>query len=209
MKELVLEARKRTGNGTSAAKQTRNEGFVPAVIYGKDFETRNIEIPLKEFTSGIASRGANALFGLKIDGESYPAMALEIQREPLSKRIFHVDFHKVSLDKPVETSVPVKLEGESKGVKMGGVLEQVMWDIEVQALPLNIPEFISVDMTGVELGGEIRVKDIEVSSDVKIVSDPEDVIALVAAKREETEETDLFGDASAEPEVIKKGKEEE
>lgn len=208
MKQVLLETSLREGKGKKLAKKLRKSGMVPAVIYGKDFEAMSIEIPEKDFSRGLTTHGTNALFNIKIGENSYTAIVHEVQRAPLSKEIFHVDFYKVSLDTKIQTSVPIKLEGESRGVKAGGILEQIMWELQIEVLPLEIPEHIVVDVTSLNIDSEIRVKEISCPENITIVSDPEEVVVAVKTLRAE-EEVAETEEAAAEPEVIKKGKEEE
>ena len=211
MKQVVIETRKRDGHGKSAAKRARNSGFIPAVVYANNFDALNVEIAEKDFTKGLSTHGVNTLFNIKIGADSHTAMVREVQRAPLTKKIFHVDFHKISLDTKITTTVPVKLEGESKGVKMGGILEHMMWDLEIEVLPLEIPENIIVDIKPLGLDEELRVRDLKVSDNIKILSDPDEVVVAVhTPKGEEDASADILAsDTAAEPEVIKKGKEEE
>ncbi len=207
MKQVILETKKRETSGKSAAKKSRKNGFVPAVVYGKETDALNIEIPERDFSKGLSRHGMNTLFSIKIGSETHTAMVSEVQRAPLTKEIFHVDFHKIALDAMITTTVPVKLEGESKGVKSGGILEQLLWNIEIEVLPLEIPECIMVDITGLDINQEFRVKDLKVKG-FKITSPMEDLVVAVHSQTEEEESTDIFAEPSAEPEVIKKGKED-
>jgi len=207
MKQIILEAKKRETHGKSSAKKIRQSGFVPAVLYGKDMAALSLEIPEKDFSKGLSKYGSNALFNIKVGAEAYITMVTEVQRAPLSKKTFHIDFHKISLDTTVSAMIPIRLEGESKGVKAGGTLEQYLWNLEIEVLPLEIPEHIILDVTSLELDGEFRVKDLTAPKGAKIITSEDEVVVAVKTQREE-EAQDLFADTSVEPEVIKKGKED-
>lgn len=208
MKQVVLETKKRESQGKGSAKKIRKTGFVPAVLYGKGTDPVNIEVPEKDFSKGLSKYGMNALFNIKVGADSYTTMISEIQKAPLTKQIFHVDFHKIALDSMITTEVPVRLEGESRGVRAGGVLEHTLWNLEIEVLPLEIPEAIVIDVTSLDLDSEIRVKDLTLPKGVTSLSAPDLVVVAVKSQREESEEADLFAEPSAEPEVIKKGKED-
>ena len=208
MKQVVLETKKREGQGKGSAKKMRKTGFVPGVLYGKGIDPVNIEIPEKDFAKGLSRYGMNTLFNIKMGSESHTTMVSEIQKAPLTKQIFHVDFHKIALDVMVSAEVPIRLEGDSKGVKAGGILEQSLWSLEIEVLPLEIPEAITVDITSLGLDDEIRVNALTLPKGVTALSSPDTVVASVKAQREEAEGEDLFAEATAEPEVIKKGKED-
>lgn len=211
MKQVALEAKKRTECGKNYNKKVRAQGNVPAVIYGKDFDPVKIEIPDKEFRQGMSKHGANAVFSLNVEGSPLSVMAQEIQRHPVTKALFHIDFHKVDLDKKVSAVVAVHLEGEAKGVKAGGTMSQLLWNVDVEALPLNLPDRITLDVSGLDVGEEIRVKDLKAPEGVEITADPEEVVVAIQAQKEEAGDSELsalLSDTPDQPEVIKKGKEE-
>ena len=143
-------------------------------------------------------------------------MIAEIQRDPLGKRILHVDFNKISLDTKVSAEVRVHIQGEPRGVKRGGILEHILWTLEIESLPLSIPEEIVVNVTGLDLEESISIKDLTPPEGVAFLGDPDAIIAIVHAPRtvEEIKEGAEEEIVSAEPEssqpqLIKKGKEEE
>lgn len=211
MKKVMLEAKKRTEEGKIYSKKIRAKGYVPAVIYGKGFDSLKIEVPDKVFRQGLSSSGANAVFDINVEGTSVMAMASEIQRHPVAKSIFHIDFHKVNLDQKVSATVAITLEGDAQGVKAGGNLVQIARSVVIETLPMSIPEHITIDVSNLGIGEEIRVKDIKVADGIEILSDPDELVVSINAIKEESEEgqEDIFASASTQPEVIKKGKDEE
>lgn len=208
MKQVAIEAKKRE-LGKKNVKKVRNEGGIPCVVYGKNIESFCISINCLDFEKKLNAHGMNALFNLKVNSDSYIAMISEIQRDPVSRNIKHIDFHNISLDATVEVTVPIRLEGDCKGVRSGGILEQVMWELDIETLPANVPEAIEVDISNLALEEEIRVGDIAVPEGIAVLSPADEVVALVFAPKSQEEETESIGDeAAAEPQVIKKGKEE-
>ncbi len=208
MKQIAIEAKKRE-MGKKERNLIRKEGGIPCVVYGKDITSFCISVNERTFEKELHAHGMNALFNLVIDKDQYTAMIAEIQREPLSKKIKHIDFHKVALDTAVTATVPVHLDGDCKGVREGAILEQLMWEIEIEALPLNVPDHIVVDVTNLGLGEELKVAELKAPEGVSFVSPADEVVVIAAKPKKEEEETTETAEATAEPQVIKKGKEEE
>ncbi|MDQ7821741.1 MAG: 50S ribosomal protein L25 [Candidatus Eremiobacteraeota bacterium] len=220
MKQVLLEARLREKTGKEYCKKIRRTGYIPAVLYGKETSPVALEIPDKEFRKMVAiGAGYNALVELKIagnGGNTHLSMISEVQRDPLGIRIFHVDFHKISLDTKVTATIPLHFEGDPKGAKKGGVMEHVLWNVEIETLPLNIPQNIVIDVSHLDIGDEFTIKDIPKDENITITNDPGEIVAVVHAPRaEETPEGEVPAAAVAapagsasQPEVIKKGKEE-
>ena len=158
--------------------------------------------------------GENALITLDITGGTKPAkktvIVQEIQLDPLSDEILHVDFHEISLKEKIKVKVPVQIKGEAEGVKEGGVLNQVLWDMEVECLPTDIPEHIIIKVNDLKVNDAIHVKEVNVPEGSKFLDDAENVVVAVvppqAEEPEEVEEAVEEVEAGSEPEVIKKGK---
>ena len=211
MEKLEVTARKREERGKEKAKKARREGLIPAVIYGKDMDSVLLYIDYKEYLSKLRrSDIRSSIISLDVEGKKYNALLKEVQYHPVTYAPLHIDFHAIRMDEPVEVTVAVRLVGEPIGVKMGGVLEFETRELDIKSLPENIPDAIEVDVSGLEIGYFVKVKDITPPEGVEILEDPETVIALVAAERvEEEEEVEEEEVEEAEPEVISKKKEEE
>ena len=214
MKELVLEAEKRTLSTKGANNEMRRQGRVPAIVYGEKQEALALTVDEKKLQLAIHSeRGRNALITLHIEKAETPVLVKEIQRNAISRAILHVDFHRVSLKKKVEASVPVHVKGEAPGVKLGGgVLEHLVREVRVRCLPTEIPASLDADVSALQIGQAIRAKDLKLPEGVELLLDLEGMIINIVAPTilEEPVAPGAATEAtSTEPEVIKKGKVEE
>jgi len=212
MKEVVLKVRPRVKVGKEYAKKLRRGGFIPAVVYGQQTPSLPLEIETKSFYAFLRSGlGENILVTLTIgdqkDGER-KVLIREIQRDPVTGDILHVDFHEISLTKKLTIQVPIHLVGMPAGVKDGGILQHVLRDLEVECLPTAIPEKIEVDVDHLKIGDSIHVADIKME-DVEILSDPESSIVSVVPPTVFKEAEVAPAVAEEEPEVITEKKEEE
>ena len=216
--EAVLEAVKRTRFGKNEAGRLRREGQVPSVLYGGSVgpdgkpETLSISVEPKALMRILHSQsGANTLITLKCEGESPRVMLKEFQLDPISHHLLHADFYRVALDRPITVTVPVVITGEAKGVKQqGGVLDFVTREVEVECLPADIPENLEVDVTELLMGQSVRLKDVQ-GAKWTTKSDPETMLVHVVAARIVAEAPAVevaAAPATAEPEIIKKGKAE-
>ncbi|MCG6926587.1 MAG: 50S ribosomal protein L25 [Acidobacteria bacterium] len=218
MSEFVVAAESRTESGKSSNRRLRSRGLIPGVVYGAGKETVPVAVSPSAITDILRSAsGENTLFDLEVEGGRRKVILKEFQREPLKGELLHADFFEVALDKPIEVGVHIELLGTPTGVKnQGGILDFITRELEVECLPADIPDSISLDVSGLELGKHLRVSDVQAPSDkVTILTDPEVVIvhvvtprAEVAAAEEEAAEEEA-AEAGAEPEVGKKGKAEE
>lgn len=209
----VLDAVRRETFGKNEAVRTRQAGRIPAVLYGGGDKSasESVSVDPKELSRILHSEsGVNSLIALKVDGKETQVLVKEYQIDPVTHKLLHADFYRVAMDKVIRVSVPVHLTGEAKGVKMqGGTLDFVHRDVEVECLPADIPEHITVDVTELMLNQGVRVKDLPVDGKWKAVSEPENLIVHIVAPRAEAAATTTEGAApaaAAEPEVVKKGK---
>ncbi len=215
MNPITLEAEKREVLTKGSTHKIRASGRVPGVTYGDNAKPVNLSVDAKALNAAIHSElGRNALINLKIGGDSHAVLVKEIQRHLITRAIRHVDFYRVSLKKKIEVRVPVHVKGEAPGVKLGGgVLEHLIREIQVRCLPAEIPAFVDVDVSGLQLHQAIRGKDLILPKGAELLNDPEGVIIHVLTVHvvEETPAPGAVaaGATSAEPEVIKKGKVEE
>lgn len=213
MERAKIKVEKRTGLGKQAVKKIRTEGLIPAVIYGKDINSAISVSPEGFKTLRDMHFSESTVIDLSIAGEknfkSLPVLVKDVQRHTLSDEVIHLDFLQVSLSEKITVHIPVVLKGEAKGKEEGAVLEQILREIEVEGLPLNIPENIEVDISGLEIGHSLHVEEMQVPGDIEIITEPDATIATLAVKKEEEEEEEeLLGEeAPTEPEVIKEKKE--
>lgn len=213
MAEIVVAAQGRSETGKNANRQLRAEGRIPAVLYGKGQAATAISVAPRELATILRSgHGESMLFDLELDGKRRKVVLKDFQVEPIKTSLLHADFYEVALDRAITVNVHVELTGTPVGVKtQGGKLEFVSREIEVECLPLDIPEKIVVDVTNLELGKHIRVQDLAVPKGVTFLTGPEVVVVHVVTIRGEEEgaapaEGAAAAAAPAEPEVIKKGK---
>ena len=221
--DATLEAVKREGRGKNEANRLRAGGKIPAVFYGPGKEGKAPEgvavaVDPKAMLRILHSdTGANTLINLKLDGLEARVMVREYQLDPITHHLLHADFYQLAMDKAIVVTVPVIVKGESKGVKQqGGLLDFVTRDIEVECLPTDIPENITVDVSELMLHESIRVRDLPADPKWKAISEGDTMLVhIVMPKVEEEaaaatpEAAAAAGGTAAEPEVIKKGKTDE
>jgi large subunit ribosomal protein L25 len=191
MTDVVLVAEPRTQKGSSHAGRLRKAGRLPAVVYGLDAETLTITVSARELDHALHSEsGANTLITLKLDGDDMLALARQIQRHPTRNELVHVDFVRVRRDVAVAAEVPLTIEGEPPGAKEGGMLEQLLFSLSVEAMPGNIPTSIAVDVSGLALGDQLRVEDLSIPPGVDVQHEADELVAQVSVPRgiEEEEE---------------------
>ena len=205
----------REGKGKELNKKLRDEGLVPSIVYKKGEATVSLKIDRKNLSKALHTEaGENVIIKLHIDGakkrKERTVIIKEVQRDPVKDHLLHVDFQEISLTEKLKVKVPIIGKGEAIGVKQDeGVLQQVLWEVEIECLPTNIPEKIEVDISNLKIGDAIYVKDIQPSEGVKILDDPEGVAFSVehAKAVEEVIAAPTEGEIQ-EPEVIKEKKPE-
>lgn len=214
MEEIILDAEQRQEVKKAKVKDLRGGGFIPAVVYGYGKESLPIKVSHQEFLRLVHQHRIEAvIINLKIKEDkkqkSRPCIIKEIQYEPVHGDILHVDFNEISLSKAIKVNVPVEAKGEAVGVKQeGGSLEHILWEVEVECLPTDIPKKIEVDISNLKLKDSIHVKDLPVPDNVKILTNPDAVILSIAEPmKEEAVAAPVEGEVPQEPEVIKEKKE--
>lgn len=214
MKTIELTVERRETRGKNSARRTRAEGKVPAVVYGAGKDTVPITVNLRALSDAFrGGAGENAIFLLKLQGsdQTRHAMIRDLKRDPLSRRLMHLDFVRVMMDTKIRVRVPVEVVGIAKGVKTeGGILDFVTREIEIECLPGNIPEHLSIDVAELSIGDALRVSDVKAPEGVEVVDDVEKVVVHVAhPTHEEVAAAPEAVEAAAEPaepEVLRKGK---
>ncbi len=214
MEKILLKADKRSELGKGGARSLRRQDILPAVMYGVK-EPVALKMNRKEIQKLIYSGvGEHALITIELNEGSntsqHPVLVKDYQREPLTDELLHVDFIEVSLQKKINVTIPLVITKEPAGIKMGGILQFRIREIEVECLPTQIPDKIGIDAGSFEIGHSLHVSDIPPIEGIKIVTDPSEVILSVSAPKEEVVAAPVEAAAAAEPEVIKaKGKAEE
>ncbi len=201
--QVTVEAREQLGS--RANKRLRDSGKLPGVIYGHKEAVVPVTLPKKEVVGHI-HRGAH-VFELQLAGKAETCLVKEVQYDHLGMEVIHVDFARVSLNEKVEVTVPLELKGTPKGEDDGGVLQQIVSDLEVECLVTDIPEKIVYNVTEMKLDDVLHLKDIPLPTGVKAMQD-EDLIVATCAEVKEEETTEAAEGESAEPEVIGKKKED-
>jgi large subunit ribosomal protein L25 len=184
---LVAETREGTGKG--AARKLRAAGRVPAILYGHGMDPLALSVDSRELFHLLhTGAGANVLVDLVVDGTEHLALPRDVQRDHIRGRFVHVDFLAVRRDEKIHVTIPLRIVGESPGVKAGGVLEHHLWELNVECLATDVPEAIDVDISGLEIGSGVRVSDLKVRSGVTILTSPEDSVVAVTQPQVAVEE---------------------
>ena len=212
----VVEAQPREANGKNVARRVRKSGKLPAVVYGAGKQPLSVSVDPKQIARILHSEaGHNTIFDLQVDGERTKAMIVEWQYEPINGALLHLDLKRIALDQRLKVKVPIAVKGEAAGVKQqGGILDLVLREVEVECLPGDIPSHVDADVTHLVFGQSLRVSDLPLDrSKVKILTPADQVVAHVTSVKDEVAPTPEVvaaeaAAAPAEPEVIKKGKQE-
>ena len=212
----VLEAQPRTPGNKNDARRVRAAGKVPAVLYGAGKDAAALALDPRQVSRILNSKtGYNTIFDLTLDGgERTKAMIVDWQYEPIKGSLLHIDLKRIAMDQRLKVEVPIVLKGEAAGVKQeGGILEQLLREVEIECLPGDIPDGIEVDVSELTFGKVIRVSDLPHSDKLKFLTDENQPVAHVISIKEEVVATPEAaaaeaGATPAEPEVIKKGKQE-
>src|SRR5580698_265088 len=212
--EKNVEAKPRQGGGKNDARRLRQSGLIPAVVYGAGQDSQPVAVDPKQIRRILNSeQGHNSIFDLSLDGNTAKVMIVDWQYEPIKSALLHVDLKRIAMDKVLRVSVPITVKGEAPGVKVqGGILEQVLREVEIECLPADIPSHLDADVSQLNFGDAIRVSDLPHGGKLKFLTDDGQVVTHVVAVKEVVEATPAEGveaaATTAEPEVIKKGKQE-
>jgi len=211
----TLEAQPRTPGTKNDARRVRREGRIPAVIYGAGKSAVPVAVDPRQVSRILHSEtGHNSVFDLALDDEKTKAMIVDWQYEPIKGSLLHIDLKRIAMDRKLRVNVPIELVGDPEGVKtQGGLLEQIIREVEVECLPADIPNVIELNVAALVFGVVLRVSDLPKSDKVKFVTDADQPVAHIISIKEEEVATPeaAAADAAAapaEPEVIKKGKQE-
>ncbi len=202
----------REEKGKSRVKALRKSSIIPAVVYRKGKDAVPIQVKIGDLNKVFKTSGSeNILINLKLKGENKDRTVIikELQYDPVHGKLLHIDFNQILLTEKLRITVPISVKGSAPGVKEGGLLQHIMWEVEVECLPTNIPDKIDVNVSNLNIGDAIHLKELKLPEGVRIMRDMELVVISVAAPVEEKVEEVLPGVAIAEPEVIKEKKMEE
>jgi large subunit ribosomal protein L25 len=208
---LKLEVKERESRGSADARRLRANGVVPGVLYGGGKRPHPFTVEERELRKVLTGEhGLHAILDILFEGQKTPhhAVLKEYQLDPVRTRLLHIDLHEVRLDQPIQAQVAVALVGESEGVKEGGVLTLVLRDVNVQALPMEVPDGLELDISGMAIGDSLRVSDLRIPEGATVLDDPEAVVTTVTPPTKvelpeevEVEEEALEGEELLEGEV--------
>jgi len=167
-------------------EEIRSKGLIPTELYGKGVENIHLALSVKDFVKVFEEAGENTIVNVLVDGKTHPVLIHDYQIDPISRKYLAVDLHEVNMSEKITAPIPLSFIGESQAVKDGGVLIKSMEEIEIEALPANLPHEIEVDLSAItEIDGSLYVRDLSIPNDCEVVTDPDTVIATVSAPREE------------------------
>lgn len=197
---FTVEVRKKTGK--EIAKKLRRQGLIPAILYGPQTDPLPLTVKVNELKRILQRhRGESLIFNLTVvdNGNTSQRLALikELQYHPVTDEVIHADFYEIRMDRPVEVDVPIKVVGKAKGVEKGGILEVLMREITVSCLPANIPDSIEVDVSGLDVGDTLHIRDITPPEGMKFVEDPEEPVVTVLEVKAEGEGEGSEGESTA------------
>lgn len=212
MSEMMIEVERREGSGKNQSRRARGEGKIPAVVYGSGKDSVPILVNRKKLLELLKGKAhENPIFLLKLadSGQERHAMVRDMQVDPVSRQVIHIDFQRVEMTQKVRVQVPVEIVGTAYGVKtQGGMLDFVTREVHIESLPGDIPQKIEIDVTDLHVNQHLEARSLKLPQGVTLLDEPERVIVALGHGRVE-EAAPEAGAERAEPEVIKKGKTEE
>ena len=217
MATASLSATARSTAGKGAARSLRREGSVPAVIYGHARQAQSLAVPTRDLEKllDVISAGSTVV-ELTVDGKLSRTLIREIQRHPFKKQILHVDFQELVAGEKIIVSIPIVLHGIPEGVRLGGgILDQVLRELEIEVDPSHIPNHLDLDVTDLIVGHSLHVRDLKIPAGVTVLADEDAPIALVQISRAAIEDEAAVAATAAEeavpaePELIRKTKDED
>jgi large subunit ribosomal protein L25 len=185
MSQVVLAAQNRAAKGSAEARRIRRKGRLPAVIYGRGGSSLAIDLDAREFSNQVRNISESTIVKLELEGKTYEAFVKDTQRNITEGSILHVDFYEVESGVALRARVSLHLSGTPVGVREGGVLESPLHEIEVECLPKDLPERIEVDISELKVNQSLHVRDLNLGEGVRLVSNGDQVLALVKYAREE------------------------
>jgi len=201
---VELQAKERSERGKNAARRLRASGMVPAVLYGDGSGaggTTALAVPDRVVDYTLHHLGDNALYDIDLGSGGSTARIVDVQRDPVTGRLVHVDFAPVNMRERIEVTVPLHVDGEAPGAEEGGVLQQVAYEVQIESLPGDIPQELTIDVSSLSMGENLTLADVTLPEGVTLISDPEEVAVTVTVPTEITEEDlEAAGVVEEEPE---------
>jgi large subunit ribosomal protein L25 len=179
MSKVILQAKNRQKAGSAESRRMRRNGRIPAVLYGRSGKSIPIDMDVLEFTKSTKGISESTIVKIDVDGKSYDAFVKDTQRNIIDGNILHIDFYEVESGVVLRAKVSISLHGNPVGVREGGMLENPLHEIEVECLPKDLPERIELDISDLKANQSIHVRDIPLAGGVKLISNPDQVVALV------------------------------
>ena len=181
MKEIAIAATARTDTGKGSARRTRREGNIPAVVYGPEIEPMVLAVPEREFRAAMKAAHTSSILNLNVDGKENRVILRELQRDPVTNKVVHLDFHAISMTKPINISLPINFVGTPIGVKTdGGIMQATMRELEISCLPTNIPDEFEIDVSELGIGDSLHVSDLNIP-DVDILTPERRTVVVISA----------------------------
>jgi len=201
MREIPIIITRRSGVGKGVARKARAAGHIPGIVYGPETEPFSVTVEERAFRSAMRNATKSSILTLKLEGKETKAVMRELQRDPVSNRVLHVDFHAISMNKPIHVAIPIHFIGTPIGVKVdGGIMQTTMREIEISCLPTDIPEHLQIDVSELRIGDSVHVKNISVPGATILVDQQRTIVVISAPTIIKSEETAAEG-AVAEGEV--------
>jgi large subunit ribosomal protein L25 len=203
---VKLKVQARESRGSGASRRLRAEGLIPGVLYGDGEAAHPFSIEERELRRALTGdHGLHAILDVVLEGQqkAHHAVVKDYQLDPVRARLLHIDLHEVRLDQAIQTQVVVELTGEAAGQKEGGVLSQINREVRVEALPMEVPDHLELDVSAMVIGDSLRLTDLRIPDGVKLLDDPETVLATVSppTKIEEPEPEEVEGEEDVEGEA--------
>lgn len=178
MEQMKVEILDRENTGSSGAKRTRREGFVPGVIYGKENTGQPVKLRASTLRKLISKMGSNAIFDADYKGKTSMVILKEVQNEPVSGNALHVDMQEIDADQTLTTTVALVATGTDK-LPSGGILQQLLNEVEISCLPMNVPKVIEFDVAGLSPGQSVHISDLKISDEIEMLNDPDEAVATI------------------------------
>ncbi|MFC1658474.1 50S ribosomal protein L25 [Candidatus Omnitrophota bacterium] len=212
MQEVILEGQLREETGKAKVKSLRSQGFIPAIVYSAGKDSQAVKLSRHDFLRFIHQYHLEStVINLRIKGQKpRPVLVKDVQYDPVKEDIIHIDFQEISLTSKIKVNVGIVAKGEAIGAKQdNGALNHILWELELECLPTQIPEEIKVDVSQLKIGDVIHVRDLSLPEGVRAINDPESLVFSLEPpiKEEEIVAPAAEGEEAAEPEVIKEKKE--
>ena len=181
MREIPITVQRRHDKGKGVARQIRMAGRIPGVVYGPETDPIPVSVEEREFRTAMRHASSGSILNLSLDGKETKAVLREMQRDPVTSRVLHIDFHAISMNKPIHVAIPIHFVGTPVGVKVdGGIMQATMREIEISCLPINIPEHLEVNVSELRIGDSIHVGNVSIPN-ATILADAQRTIVVISA----------------------------